>query len=161
MKVLILSVILFFSGAIHAMDSRGLEIKEKEGLEQERIWIIDLLKGHGSHIKLNKNKSDLSTLQAILDNGPYTHDAESELIVLGTVYGDVLASELGLRWVVVTDEDGTDIGLQYKNTKIFLFPRDMIIKRIEKNEEPDLSFMFNELKKIVEGMINDPEIEGN
>jgi len=161
MKAVILTLILLFSGAVHAMESRSLNKEEIEGLEQERNWVIDLLKGHGSDIKLEKNNSDLKTLQTILENGPYTNDAESELIVLGTVYGDILASELGLHWVVVTDEHGEDIGLQYKNTKIFLFPRDMIIKRIEKNEEPDLTFMFNELKKTVEDMINDPSIEGN
>jgi len=83
-----------------------------------------------------------------MDSGPFTDDASAELAVFGTVYGDVLAQEIGLNWVVVTDELGSEYALQYQNKKVFVFPRDLLIKRIERGERPseiDLDAMLREI----------------
>lgn len=139
------------------MDVRNIGPTEAEGLEAERKLAQDLVKGFGSDFVLSKTKSDLPALQTIIENGPYTESPENELVVIGTAYGDILATELGLHWVVVTDEYGTDIGLQYRNLEIYLFPRDMIVKRFEQGEEIDLTFMFGELIKVV----NEKESDGS
>lgn len=140
------------------MDVRNIDADEANGLEAERQWVQALIKGFGSDVVLSKTKSDLPTLQTIIENGPYTESPTNELVVIGTTYGDILATELELHWVVVTDEYGTDIGLQYKKSEIYLFPRDMIVKRFEQGEEIDLSFMFEELVKVVSDMAKDENI---
>ncbi len=140
------------------MDVRNIDATESQGLEAERQWVQDLIKGFGSDVVLSKTKDDLPTLQTIIENGPYTESPENELVVIGTTFGDILTTELGLHWVVVTDEYGTDIGLQYKNLEIYLFPRDMIVKRFEQGEEIDLTFMFGELVKVVNEKANDSSI---
>lgn len=140
------------------MDVRNIDADEANGLEAERQWVQALIKGFGSDVVLSKTKSDLPTLQTIIENGPYTESPTNELVVIGTNYGDILATELELHWVVVTDEYGTDIGLQYKKSEIYLFPRDMIVKRFEQCEEIDLSFMFEELVKVVSDMAKDENI---
>lgn len=141
------------------MEVRNVDNNEIKGLETERQWVQELIKGSGSDVVLKKTKSDLPILQTIIESGPYTTNPQNELIVIGTTFGDVLATELGLHWVVVTDESGTDIGLQYKNLEVYLFPRDMIIKRFERGEEfIDLTFMFNELEKVVRKKINDKNV---
>jgi len=116
---------------VFAMDVRSLNATENDGLEAERQWVQALIEGFGSDVVLSKTKTDLPTLQTIIENGPYTNSPENELIVIGTTYGDILATELGLHWVVVTDDYGTDIALQYRSSEIYLFPRDMIVKRFE------------------------------
>ncbi len=153
-----LLILCFVPLGVFAMDVRNIDADEANGLEAERQWVQALIKGFDSDVVLSKTKSDLPTLQTIIENGPYTESPANELVVIGTTYGDILATELGLHWVVVTDEYGTDIGLQYKNSEIYLFPRDMIVKRFEQGEEIDLSFMFEELVKVVSEKAKDENI---
>jgi hypothetical protein len=153
-----LLIIVIYPLGVSAMDVRNIDATESQGLEAERQWVQDLIKGFGSDVVLSKTKDDLPTLQTIIENGPYTESPENELVVIGTTFGDILTTELGLHWVVVTDEYGTDIGLQYKNLEIYLFPRDMIVKRFEQGEEIDLTFMFGELVKVVNEKANDSSI---
>ena len=140
------------------MNVRDLDSDEISGLEAERQWVQSLLTGFGSDVVLTKTKSDIPSLQTIIENGPYTDSVENELIVIGTTYGDILATELKLHWVVVDDEHGTDIGLQYENLEIYLFPRDMIVKRFENGEDIDLTFMFKEIIRLVSEKSEDKEI---
>ena len=161
MRILGIALLFFLLNplGVLAMDVRNLGETEAEGLEAERQWVQTLIKGLGSDFVLSKTNSDLSTLQSIIENGPYTDNRENELVVIGTTFGDILATELDLHWVVVTDEYGTDIGLKYRNLEIYLFPRDMIVKRFEKGEEVDLTFMFGELVKVVKEKIRDDGIK--
>ena len=46
------------------------------------------------------------------------------------VFGDVLASEVPLRWVMVTDEFGTDPTLRLKETTLQVNTLTMISKRL-------------------------------
>lgn len=152
-------IILYLApSGIFAMDVRSIDSSEADGLEAERQWVQALIEGIGSDVVLTKTKLDLPALQSIIENGPYTENPANELVVIGTPYGDILATELDLHWVVATDEYGTDIGLQYKNSEIYLFPRDMLVKRFEQGDEIDLTFMFGELAKIVSEMATDKSI---
>lgn len=131
---------------------RALDTSELAGFESDRIWVNQLLEKSDSNLKLTCTKTDLPTLQTLLDNGPYSTNASAELVTFGTVFGDVLAHEIGLHWVVLTDEFGTDFALQFKDDSIFVFPRDMIVKRVERGEnvkEIDLGFVLNEIHKTV------------
>jgi hypothetical protein len=54
------------------------------------------------------------------------------------VFGDVLASELPLRWMMITDEYGTDPTLRFKNTSTNINALTMISKRVERDEPVDV-----------------------
>ena len=65
-----------------------------------------------------------------------------ELQCLGIAFGDVLASELPLRWMMVTDEYGTDLTLRFKDTTVQVNAVTMIAKRVEKGEEVDVQTLL-------------------
>ena len=132
------------------MKSRPLDSNEREGLSAHREWINALLAHASPSTGLTGTRADLPTLHTLLDNGPYSGDAAAELQVFGTAFGDVVATELRLSWVVVDDDDGTDFALQFDEHQFFVFPQSMLIKRIERGEdvkEINLEFMLSELAK--------------
>ena len=61
---------------------------------------------------------------------------------LGIAFGDVLASELPLRWMMVTDQYGTDPTLRYKDTTIQINALTIVSKRVERDEEVDVETML-------------------
>jgi len=66
-----------------------------------------------------------------------------ELQCLGVAFGDVLASELPLRWVMVTDEYGTDPTLRFKETTLQINALTMISKRVKRDEAVNLSELLH------------------
>jgi hypothetical protein len=81
----------------------------------------------------------LSVLQRLIDDKVFSKTQTYELQSLGITFGDVLASELPLRWVMVTDEYGTDPTLRFRATTVQINALTMISRRIEKNEDVNLS----------------------
>ena len=69
-------------------------------------------------------------------------------------FGDVLASELSLRWVMITDEYGTDPTLHFKNTSININALTMISKRIEKDERVDVFSLFQKNNEALAGFVS-------
>ena len=82
--------------------------------------------------------ADLPVLQRLIDDRAFSKTQLYELQSLGVAYGDVLASELPLRWVMVTDEYGTDPTLRFKSTTVQINALTMISKRVENGESTDL-----------------------
>jgi hypothetical protein len=94
------------------------------------------------HPKENRDRfvvTDLSVLQRLIDDKVFSKTQTYELQSLGIAFGDVLASELPLRWVMVTDEYGTDPTLRFKGTAVQINALTIISKRIEKAEKVNLS----------------------
>jgi hypothetical protein len=87
---------------------------------------------------LTKSVADLPVLQRLIDDRAFSKTQLYELQSLGVAYGDVLASELPLRWVMVTDEYGTDPTLRFKSTTVQIDALTMISKRVENGESTDL-----------------------
>ena len=88
---------------------------------------------------LRKTVADLPVLQRVIDDKVFSKSQTYELQSLGIAFGDILASELPLRWVMVTDEYGTDPTLRFKSTTVQINALTMISKRIEKDEKVNLS----------------------
>ena len=107
-------------------------------LEQQRVVIATAAKKHGGGI-LTRKTADLPLLQKLIDDGVFKKSQTYELQCLGVAFGDVLASDLPLRWVMVTDEFGTDPTLRFKETTIQVNVLTMISKRFERDEKIDLS----------------------
>ena len=88
---------------------------------------------------LTQTTKDLPVLQRLIDDSVFTKTQTYELQCLGIAFGDVLASALPLRWVMVTDEFGTDPTLRYKNSSLNVSALTMVSKRVERGEKPNLS----------------------
>jgi hypothetical protein len=77
-----------------------------------------------------------------------------ELQSLGVVLGDVLAKPLGLHWVIVSDEYGTDPTLRYLDTTIQVNALTVISKRIEDGESVDVQAIYNGLSAHVTDLLS-------
>ncbi len=92
-----------------------LSSEERARLEQQSAVVATAAK-HQLGMILTKTRRDLPMLQRIIDERAFKKSQTYELQCLGVAFGDVLASELPLRWVMVTDEYGTDPTLRFKET---------------------------------------------
>lgn len=122
-------------------------------LDSDREFATAVVETCFSGESLIGTQRDIPLLQRILDSGPYTDNAEGELLALGTTLGDLLGRALGMTWVRFTDEHGDDLGLRYADTSIVIFPRDMIIKRVENDEQPDLQHIYTGIISEVQELV--------
>ncbi|MHB8502548.1 MAG: DUF3806 domain-containing protein [Candidatus Acidiferrales bacterium] len=116
-----------------------LSHEDRTRLEQQRAIVAAAAKQRYGTSILRKTVADLSVLQRLIDDKVFSKTQTYELQSLGIAFGDVLASELPLRWVMVTDEYGTDPVLRFKSTTVQINSLTMISKRIEKDEKVNLS----------------------
>ena len=105
--------------------------------------------------------ADVEVLQQVLDDGPFTESPEAELVALGTALGDLFGQSFEqFNWVRVSDDDGVSLGMRYAETSIVIFPRDMIIKRVERgNEEVDLRMLYEGVIEGVQNLIDSGEYQ--
>lgn len=114
--------------------SRDDEIR----LEQQRAVVAAAAKRDGAG-KLTRSAADLPVLQKLIDDHVFQKSQAYELQCLGVAFGDVLASEFPVRWVMVTDEFGTDPTLRFKKTTLQINALTMISKRIQADQPVDVS----------------------
>ena len=124
-----------------APDPRFAELsrEDRARLEQHRAVVLAAAKQRHGTMALTRTKSDLPVLQDLIDEKVFNKSQSYELQSLGVALGDVLASELPLRWVMVTDEYGTDPTLRFKDTTLQINALTMISKRVERDEAVNVS----------------------
>jgi hypothetical protein len=108
-------------------------------LDKQRALVAAEAKQRYGVSGLVRAKADLPVLQRLIDDQAFAKTQTYELQSLGVALGDVMASELPLRWMMVTDEFGTDPTLRYKDTTIQVNALTMISKRIERDEKVNVS----------------------
>lgn len=91
---------------------------------------------------LSRSNADLVLIQRLLDDRAFTLTQTYELQSLGVVFGDVLTVETALRWMMVSDEYGTDPTLVLPGTTLQVNSLTMISKRVERGERVDVSDLF-------------------
>ena len=116
-----------------------LSHEDRTRLDQQRAIVAAAAKQRYGTSTLRKTVADLSVLQRLIDDKVFKKSQTYQLQSLGIAFGDVLASGLPLRWVMVTDEYGTDPTLRFKGTTVQINALTMISKRIEKGEKVNLS----------------------
>ena len=153
MKPLILLVLLSGAGLLFGQTANDsapkpkfseLSHEDSEQLDQQRAFVAATAKQRYGTAALSRTKRDLPIIQRLIDDKVFKKSQTYELQCLGVVFGDVLASELPLRWAMITDEYGTDLTLRFKNTSININALTMISKRVERDEPVDV---FQLLKK--------------
>jgi len=132
---------------------RALNSPDTAILDRDRQLVTTILETLHPGVRLTGTQSDILVLQQIFIDRPSPKSTEGELIAVGTCLGDLLRPALGMEWVRYTDEHGTDLALRYGQTSIVIFPQDMIIKRVEQNEKPDLEHLFNGVIREVQQLV--------
>jgi uncharacterized protein DUF3806 len=112
-------------------------------LEQQRAVVAATAKQRYGTKALTGTKSDLPVLQRLIDEKVFKKSQTYELQCLGVTFGDVLTSELPLRWVMVTDEYGTDPTLRFKRTTLQINALTMISKRVERDEAVSVQWLLD------------------
>ena len=112
-------------------------------LNQQRDVVLAAARTRFGTVALTRTQKDLSILQKLIDDKVFDKSQTYQLQCLGVAFGDVLASELPLRWVIITDEYGRDPTLRYKNSDLNINALTMISKRVEKGESVNLSWLLH------------------
>lgn len=115
-----------------------LSDSDKVRLDQQRAIVSATAKKRYGTEGLTKTVTDLPVLQRLIDDNAFNKTQTYELQSLGVAFGDVLASELPVSWVMVTDEYGTDPTLRYKDKPVNINALTMISKRVERGEVVNL-----------------------
>ena len=124
-----------------APPSEPLGPEDIVNLDAARSWV----KGHFSEDQDEKYQpveGKLRVMDTILQNGWVEASETWKLQSLGVAFGDALAQQLMLDWVVVDDEFGRSAALSWPGTSLICSPITMISKRIEDGEEIDVRDLF-------------------
>ena len=101
--------------------------------------------------RLRGDKSDLETLQQIVDRELVDRNDRLTLQALGVVLGNVMAREVEqLEWQVYEDDKGRSKALCVKNQdKKCLFPVTMLSRRMEVGLKPNVGKVYREALSLV------------
>jgi Domain of unknown function (DUF3806) len=111
-----------------------LSYQDRVRLDAQRAVVATAVKQRYGVSALTKTTADMPVLQRLIDDRTFNKRQTYELQSLGVAFGDVLSTELPLRWVIVTDEYGADPTLRFKSTTMQINALTMISKRIERDE---------------------------
>jgi hypothetical protein len=123
--------------------------EDAERLDRQRALVAAAAKQRYGVSSLTKTSNDLPILQRLIDDRVFQKSQTYELQSLGVVFGDVLASELPLRWAIITDEYGRDPTLRYKNTNVNINALTMISKRIENGEPVKVLELLRQTREVL------------
>jgi len=118
-------------------------------IEAQRKWVREHFSPE-SEFKYQSLDEKLLLLDTILRNKWIEPNETLKLQCLGITFGDALAQQLGLKWVMVEDEYGRDPALIIEGTSIKSFPLTLISKRIERGEDIDVFNLFKSACKTLE-----------
>jgi len=124
-----------------------LSAEDTARLEQQRAVVLAAARGRYETLALTRTRSDLPVLQKLIDDRAFNKAQTYELQCLGVAFGDVLTSELPLRWVMVTDEFGTDPTLRFKQTTLQVNALTIISKRIERDEQVSVQWLLDQTRE--------------
>lgn len=119
-------------------------------MDKQREFVSDLVKKTLPGKSLIQSASDFAIIQRIVNQKVLRSDQTWELQALGVCFGDALATQNpDLKWVLVTDEYGTDPTLRYKNTSLQINALTMISKRVERGEAVNIADMAERIKTLL------------
>lgn len=85
----------------------------------------------------------LGLLRALVAGKVFGRDQTRELQGIAFVFGDAMALQAGLEWVIAADEHGREPALRVPGSSILLYPLTMIAKRLEAGETVDVRELFD------------------
>jgi len=124
-----------------------LSAEDTARLEQQRAVVLAAARERYGTPALTRTRSDLPVLQRLIDERVFNKAQTYELQCLGVALGDVLARELPLRWVMVTDEFGTDPTLRFKQMTLQVNALTIISKRIDRDEQVSVQWLLDQTRE--------------
>ena len=138
----------FFVSQANARDAEP-KIEELSWISQsfmseQRITVDEISrKNFGTPIR--GEKSDLQTLQRIVDKQLIDKDDKETLQALGVVLGDVFVKDVKeLEWKTLEDHIGRSHVVCVKDTTNCLFPITMLSRRMEVGLKPKVNKIYND-----------------
>jgi Domain of unknown function (DUF3806) len=116
---------------------------DQERLTKQRAVIEKFLADDASRAKYATAAGKLGTLRELLQRKQFAPSQTYELQCMGIVLGDAFVQKLGMEWVTVTDEHGSDPAVRLPGTSLIIYPLTMISKRVERGEAVDIFDLFN------------------
>ena len=126
-------------------ESRDLTAGQIEILANMRKAAKELIQRKLGILSINGTKSDLTAIQSLIDRRMVRLDDVIVWQNLGVLFGDVLAREFNMIWVIYEDDLGPSKALRWRKTDNFLFPVTMLSKRAKYGEEINLKQILDEL----------------
>jgi len=118
-------------------------LADLERLAKQRAVIERYLGDEGSRAKYTKPAGKLGLLRALLTQKAFKPTQTYELQCMGVVLGDTFVQEMGMEWITVEDEHGSDPAVRLPGTFVIIYPLTMISKRVERGEQVDVFDLFN------------------
>jgi hypothetical protein len=118
-------------------------VADLDRLAKQRAVIEKFLADDQSRAKYAKPAGKLGTLRGLLAQKAFKPTQTYELQCMGVVLGDALVQEMGMEWIMVEDDVGSDPAVRMPGTSIIIFPLTMISKRVERGEAVDVFDLFN------------------
>jgi len=82
-------------------------------------------------------------------------EANDLVNALGIAFGHIVGEALGLKWAVVSDENGVDIALHGSPGNILVFPTASIAKRIARADVPLFRHLYERLSEDIQRLRED------
>ncbi|MCO4830753.1 MAG: DUF3806 domain-containing protein, partial [Gammaproteobacteria bacterium] len=101
--------------------------------------------------RLKGKAADLDHFQALIQRKAIRFDDVTTWQALGVVFGDYIAEQHGLTWVVYEDELGVSKALRWQDTDNFVFPVTVFSKRIQFKETPEPRAIYADLSDVIKG----------
>ncbi|GEM_PF-1268273 len=118
-----------------------LEALDRQYMDLQRQRINELtLRYYGG--RCCRMETELDYLQRLLDDRYVAAEQTLELQAMGVLLGDLLVSELDLRWVVYEDAKGRSRALQIDDSDNYLFPVTMISRRWEVGDRMSVADIY-------------------
>jgi hypothetical protein len=91
---------------------------------------------------------ELDTLWATwLEHGS-AEDANSVVHMIGLSFGQHLVDDFGLEWVIVSDDQGTEMAVHREEGDVLVFPANLVAKRWETRATGFLRPIYDEVARL-------------
>jgi hypothetical protein len=120
-------------------------------LDKRRRFFQDLLKHGELTSDYQTAVGKLDALRLVLSAKRIAVDQASEIMVLGTVFGDAFAANPDFQWVVVNEDKRTAV--RHKTTGLLINAHEILAKRLERGEPIDVHAIYAAIQtKVLEKM---------
>ena len=102
--------------------------------------------------RFDETRNDLAPLQRLISDSVFDESQEDDWRALASAFGNVVAKQLAFEWVADSDgRGGRQPALILKATKALVIqPHKLILDRVKRHEEIDLTQMIDDIKAQVE-----------
>lgn len=130
-----------------------LSVSQRHIMNVQRREARDLFARELGILHFDGRRSDLGTLQRLVDRQVLGDDKQREWQSVGVLFGDILVREMGLHWVSYEDERGISKALQWRKTKNFVFPVTVFSKRAQYGEDIEVQVIYEAISADIEAFI--------